>query len=52
MTHRQLNPLINFCITAFIATSVSGGLLQLSVFAGTSLIAMAASILLLVLGFL
>ncbi|AIJ08800.1 MULTISPECIES: threonine/serine ThrE exporter family protein [Edwardsiella] len=51
MTHRQLNPLINFCITAFIATSVSGALLQLSAFAETSLIAMAASILLLVPGF-
>ncbi|TFT80440.1 hypothetical protein E4V28_17250, partial [Proteus mirabilis] len=23
LTHRQVNPLINFCITAFVATSVS-----------------------------
>lgn len=51
MTHRQLNPLINFCFTAFIATSVSGGLLQLSAFSQTSVISMAASTLLLVPGF-
>lgn len=48
---KQINPLINFCISAFIATSISGLLLSLRFFEGASNIAMAASILLLVPGF-
>lgn len=51
LTHRQMNPLINFCITAFVATSVSGLLLKLSYFQTTATISMAASVLLLVPGF-
>ncbi|WP_163335002.1 threonine/serine exporter family protein, partial [Enterobacter hormaechei] len=51
LTHRQLHPQINFCITAFIATTVSGLLLRLPQFANTPTIAMAASVLLLVPGF-
>ncbi|KEY57586.1 inner membrane protein YjjP [Serratia sp. DD3] len=51
LTARHLNPLINFCLTAFVATSVSGLLLRLPVFSQTSSVAMAASVLLLVPGF-
>ncbi|MBW7981486.1 threonine/serine ThrE exporter family protein [Enterobacillus tribolii] len=51
LTLRQMNPLINFCITAFVATSVSGLMLKLSLFQQTPAIAMAASVLLLVPGF-
>lgn len=51
LTHRQVNPLINFCITAFVATSVSGLLLKLPYFQVTATISMAASVLLLVPGF-
>nr|WP_113865452.1 threonine/serine exporter ThrE family protein [Brenneria salicis]NMN90497.1 uncharacterized membrane protein YjjP (DUF1212 family) [Brenneria salicis ATCC 15712 = DSM 30166]RBP64824.1 uncharacterized membrane protein YjjP (DUF1212 family) [Brenneria salicis ATCC 15712 = DSM 30166]RLM31548.1 hypothetical protein BHG07_04620 [Brenneria salicis ATCC 15712 = DSM 30166] len=50
-TARHMNPMINFCITAFVATSASGLLMKLSVFQQTSTVAMAASILLLVPGF-
>ncbi|EHD20084.1 MULTISPECIES: threonine/serine ThrE exporter family protein [Brenneria] len=50
-TARHLNPLINFCITAFVATSASGLLMKLPVFQHTSTVAMAASVLLLVPGF-
>jgi uncharacterized membrane protein YjjP (DUF1212 family) len=46
-----MNPLINFCLTAFVATSVSGLLLRLPLFNETSTVAMAASVLLLVPGF-
>jgi uncharacterized membrane protein YjjP (DUF1212 family) len=35
LTHRQLHPQINFCITAFVATTVSGLLLRLPQFANT-----------------
>ncbi|TCL06475.1 uncharacterized membrane protein YjjP (DUF1212 family) [Sodalis ligni] len=51
LTARQMNPLINFCITAFVATSASGLLMRLPVFHDTSLVAMPASVLLLVPGF-
>lgn len=51
LTSRHLNPLINFCITAFVATSVSGLLLRIPTFHQTSTVAMAASVLLLVPGF-
>ena len=51
LTARQMNPLINFCITAFVATSASGLLLRLPLFHGASLVAMPASVLLLVPGF-
>lgn len=51
LTHRQMHPQINFCITAFVATTISGMLLSLPIFASTSTIAMAASVLLLVPGF-
>ncbi len=51
LTSHQMNPLINFCVTAFVATSVSGLLLRLPIFSHASQIAMAASILLLVPGF-
>ncbi|KMK18685.1 membrane protein [Pluralibacter gergoviae] len=51
LTHRGLHPQINFCITAFAATTVSGLLLRLPPFVQTSTIAMAASVLLLVPGF-
>lgn len=51
LTHRQLHPQINFCITAFVATTVSGLLLRLPQLANTPTIAMAASVLLLVPGF-
>lgn len=50
-TAQHLNPLINFCITAFVATSASGLLMRLPVFSQTSTVAMAASVLLLVPGF-
>lgn len=46
-----LHPQINFCITAFVATSISGLLLTLPTFNHTPTIAMAASVLLLVPGF-
>lgn len=51
LTHRGMHPQINFCITAFVATTVSGLLLRLPQFAQTPSIAMAASVLLLVPGF-
>lgn len=51
LTARHMNPLINFCLTAFVATSVSGLLLRLPMFSQTSTVAMAASVLLLVPGF-
>lgn len=51
LTHRQMHPQINFCLTAFVATSVSGLLIAKGPFASTSNIAMAASVLLLVPGF-
>lgn len=51
LTSKQMNPLINFCITAFVATSVSGLLLKTPYFAPTASISMAASVLLLVPGF-
>ncbi|WP_330982374.1 MULTISPECIES: threonine/serine exporter ThrE family protein [Enterobacterales] len=51
LTHRSLHPQINFCITAFAATTVSGLMLRLPAFAQTSTVAMAASVLLLVPGF-
>lgn len=51
LTHRSLHPQINFCITAFVATTVSGLMLTLPHFANTPTIAMAASVLLLVPGF-
>ncbi|MCV9878357.1 threonine/serine exporter family protein [Brenneria izbisi] len=50
-TARHMNPMINFCITAFVATSASGLLMKLPVFQQTSTVAMAASVLLLVPGF-
>ena len=40
-----------FCLTAFVATSISGLLLRLPAFKDTSSVAMAASVLLLVPGF-
>ncbi|MFI8415123.1 threonine/serine exporter ThrE family protein [Serratia sp. NPDC078593] len=51
LTARHMNPLINFCLTAFVATSVSGLLLRLPIFSQTASVAMAASVLLLVPGF-
>lgn len=51
LTARQMNPLINFCISAFVATSASGLLMRLPLFQATSLVAMPASVLLLVPGF-
>lgn len=51
LTARQLNPLINFTITAFVATSASGLLMRLPGLEQTSPVAMAASVLLLVPGF-
>ena len=51
LTHRSMHPQINFCITAFVATTISGLLLRLPTFASTPTIAMAASVLLLVPGF-
>lgn len=51
LAHRHLHPQINFCITAFVATTISGLLLRLPTFSHTPTIAMAASVLLLVPGF-
>lgn len=51
LTHRAMHPQINFCITAFAATTVSGLLLRAPAFSQTSTVAMAASVLLLVPGF-
>lgn len=51
LTSRQMNPLINFCITAFVATTVSGLLLKVPYLDVTETISMAASVLLLVPGF-
>jgi len=51
LTHRSLHPQINFCLTAFVATTISGLLLRLPLFSETSNVAMAASVLLLVPGF-
>lgn len=51
LTARHINPLINFSITAFVATSVSGLMLRLPGLDQASTIAMAASVLLLVPGF-
>ena len=51
LTARHMNPLINFCFTAFSATMVAGLMLKLPLFTATSGIAMAASVLLLVPGF-
>ena len=48
---RHLHPQINFCITAFVATTVSGLMLTLPAFLQSSTVAMAASVLLLVPGF-
>ncbi|MRS15336.1 threonine/serine exporter [Enterobacteriaceae bacterium RIT691] len=51
LTHRSGHPQINFCITAFVATTISGLMLRLPAFEQTSTVAMAASVLLLVPGF-
>lgn len=51
LTQCHLHPQINFCITAFVATTVSGLLISKGPFTSTSNIAMAASVLLLVPGF-
>ncbi|MBJ3813557.1 threonine/serine exporter ThrE family protein [Shimwellia pseudoproteus] len=51
LTQRHMHPQINFCLTAFVATSVSGLLLLWGPLANTSPTAMAASVLLLVPGF-
>lgn len=51
LARRHLHPQINFCITAFVATTLSGLLLSLPAFVHTSTVAMAASVLLLVPGF-
>ena len=51
LTHRSMHPQINFCLTAFVATTISGLMLRLPAFASTPTIAMAASVLLLVPGF-
>lgn len=51
LTSHRMNPLINFGITAFVATTTSGLILKLPYFATTSTISMAASVLLLVPGF-
>lgn len=48
---RHMHPQINFCITAFVATTVSGLMLTLPAFLHSSTVAMAASVLLLVPGF-
>ncbi|BBU86968.1 hypothetical protein EIMP300_83680 [Escherichia coli] len=50
LAQRHLHPQINFCLTAFAATTISGLLLQLPTFSDTPTIAMAASVLLLVPG--
>lgn len=51
LTHRSFHPQLNFCITAFVSTTISGLILRLPLFASTSTVAMAASVLLLVPGF-
>ena len=51
LTLRQMHPQINFCLTAFVATSISGLLLTLPLLRNTPTVAMAASVLLLVPGF-
>ena len=51
MANRHMHPQINFCVTAFVATTISGLMLTLPAFAHTPTIAMAASVLLLVPGF-
>ncbi|MBX9065307.1 threonine/serine exporter ThrE family protein [Klebsiella aerogenes] len=51
LTHRSMHPQINFCITAFVATTISGLMLRLPAFSETPTVAMAASVLLLVPGF-
>ncbi|ROP59921.1 uncharacterized membrane protein YjjP (DUF1212 family) [Enterobacter sp. BIGb0383] len=51
LAQRHLHPQINFCITAFVATTVSGLLLLMPTFSVTPTVAMAASVLLLVPGF-
>ncbi|KNC89094.1 threonine/serine ThrE exporter family protein [Trabulsiella odontotermitis] len=51
LTQHSIHPQISFCITAFVATTVSGLLLRLPLFTNTPTIAMAASVLLLVPGF-
>ncbi|EIZ3928208.1 threonine/serine exporter ThrE family protein, partial [Escherichia coli] len=51
LAQRHLHPQINFCLTAFAATTISGLLLQLPTFSNTPTITMAASVLLLVPGF-
>lgn len=51
LTQCHMHPQINFCLTAFVATTVSGLLLRLPVFVSTPSVAMAASVLLLVPGF-
>lgn len=51
LTTCQTHPLLNFCCTAFVATSISGLLLKLVWFSQASSVAMAASVLLLVPGF-
>lgn len=44
LAQRHLHPQINFCLTAFAATTISGLLLQLPTFSNTPTIAMAASV--------
>lgn len=51
LAHRQLHPQINFCITAFVATIISGLLISRGPFIETSNVAIASSVLLLVPGF-
>jgi uncharacterized membrane protein YjjP (DUF1212 family) len=51
LTHHSMHPQINFCLTAFVATTLSGLMLRLPAFQQTSSVAMAASVLLLVPGF-
>jgi uncharacterized membrane protein YjjP (DUF1212 family) len=51
LASRHLHPQINFCVTAFVATTISGLLLTLPTFNHTPTVAMAASVLLLVPGF-
>ncbi|HGJ5855563.1 threonine/serine exporter ThrE family protein [Arsenophonus nasoniae] len=51
LTAQYMNPLINFCITAFVATTVSGFVLKIPYFSSASTVSMAASVLLLVPGF-
>lgn len=51
LASRHMHPQINFCVTAFVATTVSGLMLTLPDFLHSSTVAMAASVLLLVPGF-